>query len=303
MKKFTIRIYACVLAATMTSSTLIKLPYRSEANIKLVTEEIENDDSIYFKRGFDTEANIDDVILTIDEKTDANLTNAKRWINYLKKTDGIDDTWVKLLDVEQHLNAYTKPPVTKRILNHQNRNYYDEQTDSILWDKLAQRIRFNGIILTIRNHVKKILIRDKYQGIEAMNLDDINLILNQLEQFVNQTKELYPQYDLAHLACSLSKIAFTYHNHDDGKNMGIVAATSLEDIGWFINQNGQYPDLEAMLPISLHEYKHYLCSACIDEYPSEYFPVFAGIYHEDNNTLVFDSGRICVPVKWKRYFS
>lgn len=292
--KHKIRFYAGLLAVIMTGNvglTLCKMHFRSSENIKLVAQQMEDSDYPYFHRAPNKIATVDDIVLSLDEKTGTDLTTAKDWAQKIKATGYVSDDIINTLNIDDYLfDALTDPNVTGLVMKHDNMLFYNRSKDTINWTNLALKIKANGTLLVLfdsLNLVKK-ENHDKYKGIKNMSLDDINIVLNQLKEIVLETKKRYPDYDMAHLACLLSHIAFTYRDNADSETLGVVAATSFEDISWILTNDGKYPSLESFKPINMHEFKHFLAAACPDEYQADVYTTFTGINYYEDDTLMFN---------------
>ena len=289
-----VRFYAGLLAVVMTGNiglTLCKMHFRSPENIKLVERQMEDSDYPYFHRAPNKIATVDDIVLTIDEKTGSDLTKAKAWAQKIKKVGCVSDDIIDTLNIDDYLfDALTDSTITGLVMKHDNMLFYNPYKDTINWTNLALKIKINGTLLTtfdILNLVKK-ENHDKYKGIKNMSLDDINIVLNQLKETVLETKKRYHDYDMAHLACLLSHMAFTYHDSADSEALGVVAMTSFKDIGWILTNDGRYPALESFKPINIHEFKHLLSAACPDEYNNQVYSTFTGINYYEDDTLMFN---------------
>lgn len=294
MMKHKIRFYAGLLAVIMTGNvglTLCKMHFRSSENIKLVAQQMEDSDYPYFHRAPNKIATVDDIVLSLDEKTGTDLTTAKDWAQKIKATGYVSDDIINTLNIDDYLfDALTDPNVTGLVMKHDNMLFYNRSKDTIDWTNLALKIKANGTLLVLfdsLNLVKK-ENHDKYKGIKNMSLDDINIVLNQLKEIVLETKKRYPDYDMAHLACLLSHIAFTYRDNADSETLGVVAATSFEDISWILTSDSKYPSLESFKPINMHEFKHFLAAACPDEYQADVYTTFTGINYYEDDTLMFN---------------
>lgn len=294
MMKHKIRFYAGLLAVIMTGNvglTLCKMHFRSSENIKLVAQQMEDSDYPYFHRAPNKIATVDDIVLSLDEKTGTDLTTAKDWAQKIKATGYVSDDIINTLNIDDYLfDALTDSNVTGLVMKHDNMLFYNRSKDTINWTNLALKIKANGTLLVLfdsLNLVKK-ENHDKYKGIKNMSLDDINIVLNQLKEIVLETKKRYPDYDMAHLACLLSHIAFTYRDNADSETLGVVAATSFEDISWILTNDGKYPSLESFKPINIHEFKHFLAAACPDEYQADVYTTFTGINYHEDDTLMFN---------------
>ena len=292
--KHKIRFYAGLLAVIMTGNvglTLCKMHFRSSENIKLVAQQMEDSDYPYFHRAPNKIATVDDIVLSLDEKTGTDLTTAKDWAQKIKATGYVSDDIINTLNIDDYLfDALTDPNVTGLVMKHDNMLFYNRSKDTINWTNLALKIKANGTLLVLfdsLNLVKK-ENHDKYKGIKNMSLDDINIVLNQLKEIVLETKKRYPDYDMAHLACLLSHIAFTYRDNADSETLGVVAATSFEDISWILTSDSKYPSLESFKPINMHEFKHFLAAACPDEYQADVYTTFTGINYYEDDTLMFN---------------
>ena len=294
MMKHKIRFYAGLLAVIMTGNvglTLCKMHFRSSENIKLVAQQMEDSDYPYFHRAPNKIATVDDIVLSLDEKTGTDLTTAKDWAQKIKATGYVSDDIINTLNIDDYLfDALTDPNVTGLVMKHDNMLFYNRSKDTINWTNLALKIKANGTLLVLfdsLNLVKK-ENHDKYKGIKNMSLDDINIVLNQLKEIVLETKKRYLDYDMAHLACLLSHIAFTYRDNADSETLGVVAATSFEDISWILTSDSKYPSLESFKPINMHEFKHFLAAACPDEYQADVYTTFTGINYYEDDTLMFN---------------
>ncbi len=292
--KHKIRFYAGLLAVIMTGNvglTLCKMHFRSSENIKLVAQQMEDSDYPYFHRAPNKIATVDDIVLSLDEKTGTDLTTAKDWAQKIKATGYVSDDIINTLNIDDYLfDALTDPNVTGLVMKHDNMLFYNRSKDTINWTNLALKIKANGTLLVLfdsLNLVKK-ENHDKYKGIKNMSLDDINIVLNQLKEIVLETKKRYLDYDMAHLACLLSHIAFTYRDNADSETLGVVAATSFEDISWILTSDSKYPSLESFKPINMHEFKHFLAAACPDEYQADVYTTFTGINYYEDDTLMFN---------------
>ncbi len=214
--------------------------------------------SVYFNRTYNSSADYDDMILTLEEKGVRDLSDeAKSAVQNVSLYNAIpyDFSWVEYFRIDDYYqSAYTHPNITSRIRNHHNTELYNRISNSIYWEKLADYII---------NNTEARIQKDDTNELVALSTSDVKTIVKQLSEFVNDVKRDYPDYDMEHLACQLQLLSLAYRVDDNDSRT--LASTSYASIEWYLNDDGKYPILKTSLMLNNHEFKHFLCSYCRDE--------------------------------------
>ncbi len=217
-----------------------------------------------------------DMILTMKEKGVGEISeSAKQTIKAISfcDTSKFDFSWVDLFNIESfYKEVYINSATGAK--SHQGSSFYNHLTKTISWDELEKEIYKNSINFT-----------NNKSDICPLSLSDVKIILKQIEEFSNDIKNKYPEFDLEHLACQLSTLSLMYgSNHKDGT----LASTSTYSIEWFLNDSGDKPILQTSLGLNNHEFKHFLCQRCIDEDRlTNYYVVPSGVVYGSNGSLSF----------------
>lgn len=239
--------------------------------------------SVYFNRTYNSSADYDDMILTLEEKGTADLSeeakNAVQNVSFYNATP-YDFSWVECFHIDDYYqSAYTHPNVTSRVRNHYNTELYNKMNNSIYWDKLVDYII---------NNTAAIIKKENTDELVPLSPSDVKTIVKQLSEFTNDVKRDYPEYDMRHLACQLELLSLAYRAKEKTDSR-TLATTSYSSIEWFLNSEGECPALETSLMLNEHEFKHFLCSYCIDEISAKenVYITPSGVIYGANTSLNF----------------
>ncbi len=103
--------------------------------------------------------------------------------------------------------------------SHSNNTYYNQENDSIDWEALTDRIYENTKKYVLKNPITK-----------ALTKKDLEEKVKNMETFVTQTKEEFPELDLEEIACKLKDYSFV---EKEGNHRTPFAETSVNSVTYY----------------------------------------------------------------------
>ena len=244
------RICICTLSFSLllTGCRLVPSTYNNK-NIKNTTE--------YYSKGEKVVISYDDVILTMYEKNIVSNTDIGK--QYIKRYESIpieyDSKWIDLLNI--NTNTLTNKYVVNNINKHSNNKYYDKSNNTIKWDILVDKVYSNS------------LGKEKTTDYIALSKAEIEIVLSQMNEFLDIVKEDYPTFDVANLACKLNNLSLVYFYREESDNAKASCVQDMIAIG--MNPDGTKPNLDRFKGLIFHEFKHLFCFCCNDEMKDSYY--------------------------------
>ena len=240
--------------------------------------------NIYFEKYEEANQNydeiIDDIILTLDEKgivLDESQENLVDDLTYnLENSDysnnEFEDSIISSLNVEKYFDeAFTSEVATVKVKEHADSNLYNSLEDDIYWDKLFDVVKENNAKF-LQDEIDEY---DELFDYQALNDEDIVIVIDSFHKFIDQIKLDYPEFDMETFACHLSDLKLCYDNGVDGSIMhtnsdGLISIRKQYD-DYFI-------DLSKIKDLYYHEFKHFISGHCDDEHKVGAMIVDTGLY-------------------------
>lgn len=156
-------------------------------------------------------------------------------------------TYLEDLDItkENTILAYQD---SIEIINHTNNRLYIDYNNSIDWDEATSVIYQNGISE-----------ENLDESVEPLSLDEVKEQVEWIEEFYNEVKSDFKDYDTKELACLLEEYSFF---KTSAMNGNIVATTSSDNIIFYPSYYKYSRFFKE--PITKHEALHLLVNHCSD---------------------------------------
>lgn len=228
--------------------------------------------SLFFKRGYQEETTLEDIILTNQERGIlVEPTNFEK--NVLSSMDLLSSNEqfvIDQLNVRRFSNILTSPVVTNKCYHHQNSSLYDKDSDDLKWDLLFDTLKANASS-KLAYYQDKIATstdeenRQYYESylFEPFSDEDLTIWISQFQEFLTAFRKKVPNFDVQRLACLLEDYYVCYIERTDldRYTYATTTSTSVE----YPLLNGCHPDMEQFLSINNHEFRHIVNKTCLDE--------------------------------------
>lgn len=285
MKTKNLKIMAAGLAISLIGCTIVKdssfsrlLSFKETPVLSF--DEVEPN-SIYFHKTIHNTITLEDIILTNEERG-IEENGSKEYRQIIESIEE-DSFATQELHIEENLaRAFLSSSVTNVTLNHQNHELYDSENDDIIWDKVLE--------IWIKNSEDRVNLDKQYKqfthseslylDLSSLEVDKIQALVYQMQEFINQTKKEIPTLNMKRVACQLEEMSFCYTNHSYDNALLVSDNFTL----LFPNNFGVALDIKAMKKDLCHEFKHMIATPCEDEVKNQlYYPSQTGVYTLDSN--------------------
>lgn len=167
------------------------------------------------------------------------------------------DPYLEALQITPAIASLAYTSDLEKTVSHTNTQYYDALTDTICWDDLTERIYDNTVSRAARD-----------SSLTLPSKSYILRIVDHIEQFYQQIKQSYPEYDTQQLACVLEDFSLQFEQDMNSSDPNLIATTTNDFDKIWISYYSIYSSssLEERKDTDYHEAFHVLTSLCKDQY-------------------------------------